>query len=151
MVTDTRFITRLVAQTSTLLFHNATLLNGQTLFIDRFPGNNTTFLKMSPSAHVINPNNWKDIADADVAVVDFNAEWCGPCKRLAPVFEELAVAHHGKAKFFSVNVDDHPSIAEQENISGIPAIHVYKKGQRGPVMVGANPDNLKKLVADACK
>lgn len=63
------------------------------------------------------------------AVVDFWAEWCGPCRMLGPVIENLAKKYEGKIKFGKVNVDDCPDIANKYSISSIPCVIFFKDGQ----------------------
>ena len=93
---------------------------------------------------------WKTVIDAPIAIVDFNAAWCGPCRVLKPVFETLAGQYKGKAAFIEVNVDDHQAVSEEQEIVSIPAINVYKFGKKVDGMVGANGDQLKKMVEKAC-
>lgn len=61
-----------------------------------------------------------------VTIIDFNATWCGPCQRFAPIFEEVAKEMKGKAKFVSVDVDNSPVAAQQFNVQSIPQITVLK-------------------------
>ncbi len=76
------------------------------------------------------------IASNDVVLVDFWASWCGPCKMLGPVIEELANDYAGKALVGKVNVDDCPDLAERFGIMTIPAVFVFKKGQVVEKMIG---------------
>ncbi|CUU48642.1 thioredoxin [Clostridium beijerinckii] len=64
-----------------------------------------------------------------IAVVDFFATWCGPCKMLAPVFEEASREVRGKAKFFKVDIDASESIAEKYGIYAVPTMIVFKDGK----------------------
>jgi thioredoxin 1 len=62
-------------------------------------------------------------------LVDFWAEWCGPCRALAPTIDELATDFVGKAKIVKLDVDKNPNIAAQYEIRGIPAVYIFKDGQ----------------------
>ena len=70
-------------------------------------------------------------------LVDFWAEWCGPCKMLTPVLEELATEYDGKVRIAKVNIDDHQNLAAQYRITAIPTLLVFKNGQVTEQMVGA--------------
>ena len=63
-----------------------------------------------------------DLAQGKPVIVDFNATWCGPCKKFAPTFEEIAGEYAGKALFYSVDVDVHPELAAEYGVQGIPHI-----------------------------
>jgi thioredoxin 1 len=81
--------------------------------------------------------------DADVlqsgtpVLVDFWAEWCGPCKMIAPVLEEVAVSHAGKLKIAKVDVDDNREVAAKYGIRGIPTLLIFKNGELAAQKVGA--------------
>lgn len=72
-----------------------------------------------------------------LAVVDFSAEWCGPCKMLAPVLEELS--DEIQADFYNVDVDDNQQLAIQYGITNIPALLVMKDGEKKEILVGFKP------------
>ena len=74
-----------------------------------------------------------------LAVVDFSATWCGPCKMLGPVVEELSNDYEGKIKFYNIDVDDNPDIAEEYGITNIPALVILKDGQKQDIQVGFQP------------
>ncbi|MDD1703745.1 MAG: thioredoxin [Methanoregula sp.] len=73
------------------------------------------------------------------AVVDFWAEWCGPCRRISPIMEELSMEFSGKVAFGKVNTDDNRNLAMQFNISAIPAVLLFSNGQLVERIIGAYP------------
>ena len=83
-------------------------------------------------------------------VVDFWAEWCGPCKMIAPLVEELAGEYDGKVKFTKLDVDSNPQTPMQFGIRGIPTLLIFNDGKPVGQVVGAVPKNmLKKRVDEA--
>jgi thioredoxin 1 len=70
-------------------------------------------------------------------LVDFWAEWCGPCKQIAPVLSELASEYEGKAKIGKINVEEEPNLAAQYGVRAIPTLLIIKEGQVVDQMVGA--------------
>ena len=72
-------------------------------------------------------------------LVDFWAEWCGPCKMIAPVLDELAASRQGKLKVVKLNVDENGSVPSKFNIRGIPTLLLFKDGQVVAQKVGALP------------
>ena len=87
----------------------------------------------------------REALKADVPVlVDFYAPWCGPCKMIAPLLEQLAVEFQGRIKFAKVNVDDAPGLAGNYEISGVPTLAIFRDGQLAERMVGfGGPKALK--------
>ncbi len=75
----------------------------------------------------------------NVVMVDFWATWCGPCKIVAPVVEELAKEYEGKARFAKVNTDENQDLATKYNIRGIPTLMFFKDGEVKDQIVGAVP------------
>ena len=72
-------------------------------------------------------------------VVDFWAEWCGPCKMIAPALEEIAGSLNGKVKIVKLNVDESPATAQKYGIMSIPTLMLFKDGQLASRQVGAAP------------
>ncbi len=70
-------------------------------------------------------------------LVDFWAPWCGPCRMLAPVMDELAAEHRGRLKILKVNVDENPGLAERFEIMNIPAMLLFKEGALVESLTGA--------------
>jgi thioredoxin len=73
----------------------------------------------------------------EIVVVDFWAEWCGPCKMIAPILEEIADEHAGKLTVAKLNVDDNPDIARRFDVMSIPTLIVFKDGSAQKRLVGA--------------
>lgn len=74
-----------------------------------------------------------------LALVDFWAEWCGPCKALAPTIDELAGEFQGKVKVFKMNVDENPDTPQRFHIKGIPTCILFKDGQPVDMLTGKYP------------
>ena len=91
-------------------------------------------------AKVVTNENFSDIISGSVpVVVDFCATWCGPCRALAPVVEEVASEYEGKAEIVKCNVDDCEEIAAQYSIRSIPTLIFFKDGKAVDRLVGAVP------------
>ena len=82
-----------------------------------------------------------------IVLIDFWAEWCGPCRRLAPTVDALANDYDGKVTVGKLNVDENPSTAGRFSIRGIPTILMFKQGEIVESVVGlADKDHLKQLI-----
>ncbi len=93
---------------------------------------------MGSSTVVYTDNNFSDeVVNSELpALVDFWAEWCAPCKSIAPIVEELAAEYQSKVKIGKLNVDENPKTATQYGIRGIPTLLLFKDGKVVQQMVG---------------
>lgn len=87
----------------------------------------------------INAEVFQEKIQDKVAVVDFSAVWCGPCQMLAPVLEELSDEYAGKIDFYNVDVDENPELAQQFGIMSIPALLIFKDGEKQEMLIGFSP------------
>ena len=82
----------------------------------------------------------KEVLEADQpTIVDFWASWCGPCRAIAPIFEELSKEYVGKVKFAKVNVDENPKTPSSYGVRGIPTMIIFKGGKVVDQVVGSVP------------
>lgn len=86
--------------------------------------------------HKIEQNNMQDALKAKVAVVDFSATWCGPCKMLAPVLEELSEEMVGQVEFYNADTDENMDLALANKVTSIPALFLLRDGQIVDRMIG---------------
>ncbi|MBO4374506.1 MAG: thioredoxin [Lachnospiraceae bacterium] len=98
---------------------------------------------------VINAAQFDEVKNADVAVVDFSAQWCGPCKMMAPVLEEISGQYEGKVEFFNMDVDENQEIAASYMINSIPNLILFKKGEKVSDSIGFKPGEALKAWIDS--
>jgi thioredoxin 1 len=89
----------------------------------------------------VDKNNFQSnvLQASEPVVVDFWAEWCGPCKMIAPSLEEIATELNGKVKVAKLNIDENPELAAQFGVRSIPTLMIFKGGQVADMKVGALP------------
>ncbi len=87
----------------------------------------------------ISENEFAEVKEQNVAVIDFSATWCGPCKMLAPVLEEVSEELQGQVAFYNVDVDDNANLAQEFDITSIPALVILKNGEKADMTVGFQP------------
>ncbi|MEB3339662.1 thioredoxin [Okeania sp.] len=95
---------------------------------------------MSAAEPVTDSSFQEEVLESELPVlVDFWAPWCGPCRMVTPVVDEISVQYEGKIKVVKVNTDENPNVASQYGIRSIPTLMIFKAGQRVDMVVGAVP------------
>lgn len=95
---------------------------------------------MAAAATVTDTSFKEEVLDSEIPVlVDFWAPWCGPCRMVAPVVDEIAEQYEGQVKVVKLNTDENPNVASQYGIRSIPTLMIFKGGQRVDMVVGAVP------------
>lgn len=93
---------------------------------------------MSRIIHVSDDSFESDVIKSDIPVlVDYWADWCGPCKMIAPILEEIANEYAGKVKITKINIDENPSSPRKYGVRGIPTLILFKGGEVEATKVGA--------------
>ncbi|MBE3598997.1 MAG: thioredoxin [Limnochordaceae bacterium] len=95
----------------------------------------------SGQLHQLNEQNWDQevLQSAQPVLVDFWAEWCGPCLRIAPIVEAIAGEYAGRLKVGKLNVDENPDLASRYGVMSIPTLMVFKNGEPKEFIVGLQP------------
>ena len=101
----------------------------------------------SDKVKIFTDSNFDQETKNGVVLVDFWAEWCGPCRRLAPTVEALAGEFDGRATIGKLNVDESPSVSGRFMIRGIPTLLLFKNGQLAETLVGLeSKENIARLI-----
>jgi thioredoxin 1 len=100
--------------------------------------------------HVTDETFDTEVLQADIPVlVDFWAEWCGPCKQIAPSLDELATEYAGRLKIAKINIDENQSTPRKLGVKGIPTLQIFKNGSLEAQKVGAVPKSQLKAFIDS--
>jgi thioredoxin 1 len=103
------------------------------------PGDQRESEMASDKLRTLTDSNFDQEIKDGVVLVDFWAEWCGPCRRIAPIVEELAGQYDGRATVGKLNVDENPNVPGRFMIRGIPTLLLFKNGQLADTLVGLAP------------
>ncbi|MCE9556228.1 MAG: thioredoxin [Planctomycetes bacterium] len=107
---------------------------------------------MGAVAEISDRNFKSDVLDSKQPVlVDFWAPWCGPCRMIAPMVEELANENKGTIKVTKINIDDNPEAAQNYGVSSIPTLMIFKDGEVVERMVGVQPKSRLQQALDEAK
>lgn len=103
---------------------------------------------------IVNEDNFeREVVRAETPVIiDFFADWCGPCQMMAPVFESVGKEYHGKLKFVKLNTEEAPEIAQEFDVQGIPCLIITSKGKEVDRIIGfRDAGRLKQAIDEVLK
>ena len=107
--------------------------------LQRMAADKAAIASITQPVHLTDANFAGEIAKYPVILVDFWAPWCGPCRMVAPVIDQLAKEYAGRVVFGKLNVDESPRVAGTFGVQSIPTMMIFKAGKAVDVMVGAMP------------
>lgn len=87
----------------------------------------------------ISENEFDKVKEAKIALIDFSATWCGPCKMLAPILDEVSDEMSDSLSFYNIDVDENPDLAGQFSVTSIPALVILKEGVKTDMQIGFQP------------
>lgn len=87
----------------------------------------------------ISENEFNKVKEEKIALIDFSATWCGPCKMLAPILDEVSDEMSDSVSFYNIDVDENPDLAGQFGVSSIPALVIFKEGMKTDMQIGFQP------------
>ncbi|SHJ23678.1 thioredoxin [Lutispora thermophila] len=99
---------------------------------------------MNKKVNIVNESTFEqEVLNSDKPVlVDFWAAWCGPCRMVSPIIDELAEEYDGKLKVVKVNVDENPKLASEFEIMSIPSVFLFKNGKKVDGLIGVRPKQM---------
>ena len=98
---------------------------------------------------IINTEEFNQVVTEKAVLLDLYADWCGPCKMIAPVLEELSAKYEGQVTFVKVNVDNDPEVAQRFGVMSIPTLITFKDGQKVKQVAGFQPKPmLEKMIEE---
>ncbi len=100
-------------------------------------------------AQKVTNENFSSLINSPVAVIDFWATWCGPCRRIAPIIEKLAEEYEGRAVIAKCDIEECEDITEQYRIMSVPTLLFFKNGEKVDSMIGAGSEEAIKAKIDA--
>ncbi len=109
-----------------------------------------SFLLVVAVAGVVTEATWKSLVlESEIPVlVDFWAPWCGPCRMIAPIIDQLAKEYGGKLRCLKINTDEWPAIATEYGIRSIPTVMIFKGGEKRDTVIGAVPKSTLSITLD---
>lgn len=105
---------------------------------------------MAANVVYLDDSNFKSTIAKGVTLVDFYADWCGPCRMIAPIIEELSIEFSGKAKIAKLDIEKAQEVTREYDVTSIPTIMLFKDGDKVKTIVGLRgKETLKELITEA--